>query len=246
MAADNVDGPVSVVASPASGSTFPLGTTTVSLTATDAAGNSANASFAVTVRDTTPPVISADATKTAEATSPTGAVVTFVAIATDTVSGNVPVNASPASGSTFGIGLSSVSLSATDAAGNTASGSILINVRDTTVPVISSLAPSSATLWPPNHKMVPITLTAVASDAVGVASLQIISATSNEPDNGLGDGDTAGDIEITGPLTLNLRAERGGKGNGRVYTITVEAKDAAGNASTKTVTVSVPKTQGGK
>jgi len=240
MAADNVDGPVSVVASPASGSTFPLGTTTVSLTATDAAGNSANASFAVTVRDTTPPVISADAT------SPTGAVVTFVAIATDTVSGNVPVNASPASGSTFGIGLSSVSLSATDAAGNTASGSILINVRDTTVPVISSLAPSSATLWPPNHKMVPITLTAVASDAVGVASLQIISATSNEPDNGLGDGDTAGDIEITGPLTLNLRAERGGKGNGRVYTITVEAKDAAGNASTKTVTVSVPKTQGGK
>ena len=92
--------------------------------------------------------------------------------------------------------------------------------------------------------MVPITLAPVTSDAVGVVSLKIIGATSNEPDNGLGDGDTAGDIEITGALTLNLRAERSGTGNGHVYTITVEATDAAGNASTKTVTVSVPKSQG--
>ena len=66
----------------------------------------------------------------------------------------------------------------------------------------------------------------------------------NGPDNGLGDGDTAGDIEITCALTLNLRAERSSSGNGRVYTITVEARDAAGNASNKTVTVSVPKSQG--
>lgn len=115
---------------------------------------------------------------------------------------------------------------------------------DTTPPVITSLTPSTATLWPPNHKLVPIALTASATDAVGVTSLKIISVTSNEPDNGLGDGDTANDIAITGDLTLNLRAERSGKGNGRIYTITVEAKDAAGNASTKTVTVSVPKSQG--
>ena len=115
---------------------------------------------------------------------------------------------------------------------------------DTTPPVITSLASSSTTLWPPNHKLVPITLSASASDNVGVTSLKIISVTSNEPDNGLGDGDTAGDIVITGDLTLNLRAERSGKGNGRVYTITVGARDAAGNTSTKTVTVSVPKSQG--
>ncbi|MBI4662176.1 MAG: HYR domain-containing protein [Verrucomicrobia bacterium] len=245
-AQDNVDGPVNVTASPSSGSTFPLGVTPVGLSASDAAGNNATASFTITVRDTTPPVISAPTTATAEATSPAGAPVTFVATANDSVSGNVPVISNPPSGSTFPIGFSSVSLSATDAAGNTASQSILINVRDTTPPVISSLTASSASLWPPNHKMVPITLAAAASDAVGVASLKIIAATSNEPDNGLGDGDTAGDIEITGALTLNLRAERSGAGNGRVYTITVEAKDAAGNASTKTVTVSVPKSQGGK
>ncbi len=99
---------------------------------------------------------------------------------------------------------------------------------------------------PPNHKMVAVTVTASTADLVGVTSLKIISATSSEPDNGLGDGDTAGDTAITGAMTLNLRAERSGKGNGRIYTITVEAKDAAGNVTTKTVTVSVPKNQSGR
>lgn len=117
---------------------------------------------------------------------------------------------------------------------------------DTTPPVIASLTASSTTLWPPNHKMVAITLSAVASDNVGVTSLRIIAVASSEPDNGLGDGDTAGDIQFTGDLTLNLRAERSGKGNGRTYTITVEARDAAGNKSYGTTTVSVPKSQGGK
>ena len=78
------------------------------------------------------------------------------------------------------------------------------------------------------------------------ARLKIIWVTSSEPDNGLGDGDTAGDAVITGLLSVNLRAERAGKGNGRTYTITVEARDEAGNASTKTCTVFVPKSQGGK
>jgi len=92
--------------------------------------------------------------------------------------------------------------------------------------------------------MVAININAVATHPVGVASLKIINVTSSEPDNGLGDGDTVGDIVITGPLTLNLRAERSGKGNGRTYTITVEARDAAGNATTKTCTVFVPKSRG--
>jgi hypothetical protein len=69
---------------------------------------------------------------------------------------------------------------------------------------------------------------------------------SNEPDNGLGDGDTANDWVITGPMTVQLRAERAGNGTGRVYTITVRCTDAAGNSSERTVTVSVPKSQGKK
>ncbi|MSO60843.1 MAG: hypothetical protein EXQ50_01915 [Acidobacteria bacterium] len=117
-------------------------------------------------------------------------------------------------------------------------------IKDTTAPVFTSLSTNAPTLWPPNHKMVAVTVSALASDLVGVSSLKIINVTSSEPDNGLGDGDTAGDIVITGPLSVNLRAERAGKGNGRIYTITVEARDAAGNASTKTCTVFVPKSQG--
>jgi len=93
---------------------------------------------------------------------------------------------------------------------------------------------------------VPVTVDVVASDNTAVTSCQILSVTSSEPDNGLGDGDTAGDIQITGNLTLLLRAERSGKGNGRIYTITVECKDEAGNASTGTAMVTVPRDQGKK
>lgn len=118
-----------------------------------------------------------------------------------------------------------------------------VSPPDTTPPAFTSLTPSTATLWPPNHQMVPITLTALIRDLVGVVSATIISATSSEADDGLGDGDTANDIQITGDLTLSLRAERSGDGNGRTYTITVEAADAAGNKSRKTTTVSVPKGQ---
>ena len=245
-AEDIVSGNVAVAASQASGSTFSLGATSVGLTATDAAGNTATASFTVTVVDTTAPELSVPDNVTAEATSASGAIVTYpAATATDAV-GVTSLNHSQASGSTFALGTTTVNVNASDAAGNTSTGSFSVTVVDTTAPVISSLTPSSATLWSPNHKMVPITLSASTADAVGVTSLKIVSVTSNEPDNGLGDGDTAGDTQITGDLTVNLRAERGGKGNGRIYTITVEAADAAGNTSTLTCTVSVPKSQGKK
>ena len=117
-------------------------------------------------------------------------------------------------------------------------------IKDTTAPVITSVSNNSPSLWPPNHKMVAVTVSANASDLAGVTSLKIVNVTSSEPDNGLGDGDTAGDIVITGAMTVNLRAERSGKGNGRTYTITVEARDAAGNATTRTTTVVVPNSQG--
>ena len=168
-AQDNVDGPVNVTASPPSGSTFPLGVTPVGLSASDAAHNTATASFTVTVRDTTPPVILAPTTATAEATSAAGTPVTFVATASDLVSGNVPVIANPPSATTIQIGFSSVSLSATDAAGNTASGSILINVRDTTAPALT--VPANQVLEATSAAGAAATFAATATDAVGVTSL---------------------------------------------------------------------------
>ncbi len=244
-AEDDVDGAVPVVADPASASTFSIGDTTVDLSAVDDAGNEATASFTVTVQDTIAPVItSVPADQTIEATSADGAVAIFDAVAKDAV-GVASLTYSQASGTTFAIGTTTVTVTATDAAGNSSQQTFTVTVRDTTAPAIASVTPSQATIWPPNHKMVGITVNAVATDAVGVTSLKIISVTSSEPDNGPGDGNTVGDAVITGPLSVSLRAERSGRGNGRTYTITVEASDAAGNSSTKTCTVFVPKSQGG-
>jgi uncharacterized repeat protein (TIGR01451 family) len=115
---------------------------------------------------------------------------------------------------------------------------------DTTPPKIESLGARPNTLWPPDHRMVPVTASVAASDICDTASkCQIVSVSSNEPVNGLGDGDKAPDWQITGDLTVNLRAERSGSGPGRTYTITVQCTDTSGNNSTKTVAVTVPHDQ---
>lgn len=114
-------------------------------------------------------------------------------------------------------------------------------VEDTIPPVIEKIVATPDILRPPNHKMVPVTLSVSVSDNCDKAPFcQIISVSSNEPENGLGDGDMAPDWEITGNLTVNLRAERSGKGSGRVYTITVMCTDYAGNSSEEQTTVTVP------
>jgi hypothetical protein len=238
---DIVSGEVAVTFSVASGSIFPLGATTVSVQATDAAGNTATGSFKVTVVDTTPPALTLPADLTVEATSPSGAYVSFSATAHDAVSGDRPVFFSPVAGTLFGFGTTAVTATATDAAGNTATGTFHVTVHDSTAPVIQSLSASQTVLSVPNHKMIPIVISAVVVDHGDAAPVtKIISVSSNEPVNGSGDGDTAPDWEITGNLTLNLRAERAGNGTGRIYTIVVQSRDAFGNASTRSVQVAVP------
>jgi hypothetical protein len=242
-------GVTSNTSNPPSGSTFPLGTTNVVVTAKDAAGNTGSDDFTVTVVDTTAPALNVPANRVLEATSASGAAATFAPSATDAV-GVTSLTTTHASGSTFPIGTTSVGVSASDAAGNTTSGSFSITVQDTTAPSVGSVTPSTGSLWPPNHQMVNIGLTIGSNDIVGVVRYQV-SVTSSEPDNGLGDGDTANDVQISGNGTMNpsvsLRSERSGGGSGRTYTISVVAIDAAGNASAaRTATVVVPKSQGGK
>ena len=74
--------------------------------------------------------------------------------------------------------------------------------------------------------------------------MRLVSITSNEPDNGLGDGDTAGDIEIKPDGRIFLRAERSGGGTGRIYTLTYSATDSAGNVTISTTSVKVPQNKG--
>ena len=243
---DGISGDVTVESSVASGSTFALGTTSVTLTATDAAGNVSTSSFTVTVQDTTAPELSVPGDLVIEATSAAGAEGTFAASATDGVSGDLVVESSVASGSTFPIGTTVVEVSTSDAAGNAVSGSFTVTVQDTTAPEIVSLAPSVGSLWPANHKMVDVSIAAVTNDVAGDVTVRVVAVSSNEPDNGEADGNTIDDAVITGDLSVSLRAERSGKGTGRIYTITVEATDSNGNVSTSFVEVVVPKSQGSK
>ena len=92
--------------------------------------------------------------------------------------------------------------------------------------------------------MVPVQIAVNVTDACsGGATCAIVSVSSNEAQNGLGDGDTAPDWEITGKLALNVRAERAGGGSGRVYTVTIRCTDAAGNAALREVRIQVPQSR---
>lgn len=120
-ATDDRDGDVAVTCSPASGTTFPLGTTGVSCSASDSYGNVATGSFEVRVRDTTPPTLHLPDGVEATATSRHGAAVEFTASAQDLVDTDVPASCSHAPGQTFPPGTTRVSCDATDAEGNQAS-----------------------------------------------------------------------------------------------------------------------------
>jgi hypothetical protein len=110
---------------------------------------------------------------------------------------------------------------------------------DTTPPVISSVSATPSTLGAPNHKMTPVSINVKVADNCTTPTWTVTSVSSNEPLNGTGDGDSEPDWTIAGH-NVTLRAERAGTGSGRIYTVTVTAKDAAGNTSTGTTRVSVP------
>ena len=144
---------------------------------------------------------------------------------------------------TLGLGIHDITLTVNDGELSD-TDTVRIVVEDNTPPSIDAISASPDMIWPPNHKMVPVTISVSVFDNCDTnPTSQIISITSNEPENGLGDGDTAPDWEITGDLTASLRAERAGKGSGRVYTITVRCTDHAGNSADREVTVTVPHDQ---
>lgn len=149
-ATDDVDGALPVTCNPASGSDFALGTTKVTCSATDKAGNTGTNSFTVTVQDTTAPAVDVPASITKEATSAAGATATFSASASDAVDGSVATTCEPASGSKFALGTTTVICSATDAAGNTGTKSFKVLVQDTTAPAVNVPANEVAEATGPN------------------------------------------------------------------------------------------------
>jgi hypothetical protein len=98
-------------------------------------------------------------------------------------------------------------------------------------------------LWPPNHAFHTISIEGVVDPDGGDVDITITGVTSDEPVDAEGDGTTCPDAVIRGDGTVDLRAERSGKGNGRVYTIEFTATDDTGESCNGTVFVCVPHDQ---
>ena len=167
-ASDIVDGTITPVCTPASGTTFAIGTTPVSCTATDANGNSASGGFnvIVTLDDNQPPTfttVPSDTTR--EATGPGGAAVSWTIAATDNFDPNPTINCDHASGSTFAIGTTTVNCRATDASGNfTDAAPFNVTVQDMTPPTLTLPGDQNVETDDPGGKAVTYSVT--ASDIV--------------------------------------------------------------------------------
>ncbi len=151
-------------------------------------------------------------------------------------------------GRTYGFYCTAVDTAGNAEPANTQAEATTTIVGDSSPPALTvSLSPAG--LWPPDHKLAPVQVTIqVSDDSDPNPRVELVSITSSEPDNGLGDGDTPDDIQDavfgTDDRQFQLRAERSGNGNGRVYTVTYKATDASGNETTVSGEVRVPKSNG--
>jgi hypothetical protein len=246
-AADNSAAPIILTQDPVAGTPVMLGIPIpVTVKARDAAGNDATPCVViVTVTDKTAPVIRLPTNLVVNTDlGACSAAVNFTATAADNCSSATLV-CSPPSGSSFPKGVTSVTCTAMDEAGNVAMRSFTVTVQDTEAPRILDVRPSQTELWPANGKLIPINLAVNATDNCGAIDAQITNVSSSETETGGADS-TLPDWNITGPLSVDLRAERTAGGPGRIYTITVRCTDSSGNGSTRDVTVTVPHDQGEK
>jgi large repetitive protein len=220
-ASDAVDSSPAITCSKASGTMFPVGTTTVSCTAKDDANNtSAAATFDVKVQDQTAPTISVPASFSREATSTSGATVTFTVTATDAIDSSPTITCNPASGSTFPVGTTHVSCTARDDAGNTsAPGTFDVTVRDSTAPTLA--VPGLTTAEATSGSGAVVNFTATATDALDASPTVSCSP---------GSGATF----PLGNTTVSCTASDHSGNNSAAKTFTVKVQD------TTAPTVSVP------
>jgi hypothetical protein len=151
----------------------------------------------------------------------------------------------PAGDARFPVGEHTVRLQVSDGINDPVIDSVSVEVTDTTAPTLSPV-PSITILWPPNHKLIPVTIWANAFDNGGGDIVLSVTVQSSEPAEAIGDGRTDVDYYVdsvnneTGVIELWLRSERSGKGSGRVYTITITATDTSGNSSVAVVEIRAP------
>jgi hypothetical protein len=231
---------------------FPFGGTVVTLQVSDSIQQDTDTA-SVTVVDTTAPTVVCPANVVVECAAPGGTSAAdpqlapfFAGVSASDTCDTTPAiqNDAPAF---FPLGVTPVTFTARDDTGNTAQCVATVTVGDTTPPQIQ-MSVSPDLLWPPNHKLVPIHATVHVTDVCDASAGFVLSSiTSNEPDDGTGDGDTVNDIQGaaygTADVDFLLRAERKGNGNGRIYTVNYTAHDGSGNTTPAGDEVRVPHNQ---
>jgi hypothetical protein len=136
-------------------------------------------------------------------------------------------------------GETTISYSAVDHAGNTEANKSAVVRIDKTGPTVAGMPVPGCKLSPAKHQLVQVASITAQDGVSGLESLSV-TATSSEPDSGVGGGDVPGDIVINGGV-VQLRAERAPSGKGRTYTVIATATDVAGNSTIVTGTCTVPK-----
>ena len=253
---------ISVTQDPDAGTMVGLGPHTIHLTANDGssnnngAGNTTTKDITFTVNDTTPPVITCPANMSANTLPGTCSAVVIVgtATATDNCDSNPTITGTRSDNQSllalYPKGTTTITWTATDSSGNHSSCTQTVTVVDNEAPTITFNG-QTPSMWPPNHSYHTFTAANFISsvsdncDSLSVNDVYITKVTSDEAENGGGDGNTLNDIVISGDCkSIQLRAERVNDGNGRVYTIYFKLKDSSGNFTTGTAKVYSPKNEG--
>jgi hypothetical protein len=218
--------------------------------AVDTAGNGASCTFDIVIGGGGV-TITCPADRVEECTAG-GAQATGGATASNTCGGTATVSCQPATGALMPVGTTTNTCTASDGAGNQAECRYDVTVRDTLAPVVTPKP--DVELWPPNHKYVTVTL----ADCIGSITDQcdgsldpntageIVRVTSDEPEELArkgGDGRTCRDMVLVDKSSVQLRAEREGPDNGRIYTIHYVVRDKAGHAVNGTCRANVPHDQ---
>lgn len=231
--------------------TYPGGTTTITWKARDASGNESSCMQTITVEDheaptivCPAPIVQGNDPGTCSATVNPGQ-----PTVTDNCDSHSTVTSTRSDGQAINApypkGTTTITWTATDASGNHASCTQTVTVVDNEAPTFTFTG--TQTMWPPNHKYHTFPMTGLVTSVhdncdgnIPVSSAVITKVTSDEIENGNGDGNTLNDIVIAADCrSVQLRSEREGSSNGRVYTIFFSVTDAAGNVGTGTTKVVV-------